>query len=280
MLLCSSYYQNDIYREKVDQIRFSMYNFNNALSYLMTHQGKEIIIEILSLHEEREGHRVCPPIETMKTLQKENNIVYDFYSIDDMLEYYRICKEENKEERVYKFFHHFPATSWGMIRVLLEANVSDIVLGEPFVFMKEAVDRYIHPFARTRAYPHKGKPTLALEFENMPPIQHFFLLPQHTSVYTHIDVLDLLDDNITRETALIDTYTKPAYNFKLKHLIPSIGSEITGAYIDDAFAAKRTNCGQSCMKNENVCHYCKTYEKMYEVVAKRNSALDENIEGS
>ena len=78
----------------------------------------------------------------------------------------------------------------------------------------------------------------------MPPIQHFFLLPQHTSVYTHIDVLDLLDDNITRETALIDTYAKPAYNFKLKHLIPSIDSEITGAYIDDAFAAKRTNCGQ------------------------------------
>ena len=28
MLLCSSYYQNDIYREKVDQVRFSMYNFN------------------------------------------------------------------------------------------------------------------------------------------------------------------------------------------------------------------------------------------------------------
>ncbi len=280
MLLCSSYYQNDIYREKVDQIRFSMYNFNNALSYLMTHSEKNIIIEILSLHEERDNHRVCPPIATMMKLQRENNITYDFYSIEDLIEYYKLCAVDDNPDVKYKYFHHFPASSWGMIRILLEAKVSDIVLGEPFVFMKEAVDRYIHPYVQTRAYPHKGKPSLALEFENMPPIQHFFLLPQHMSMYNHIDVLDLLDDNITRETALIDTYTKPTYNFKLKHLIPSIKSEITGAYLDGEFAAKRSNCGQSCMKSEHVCHYCKTYEKMYETWAKRHGALDENIEGS
>lgn len=278
MLLCSSYYQNDIYKEKVDQIRFSMYNFNSALAYIMNHPNKNIIIEILSLHEERDGHRVCPTIENMKRLQLENNITYDFYDLNDLLEYYRICKEDTNN---YKYFHHFPVNSWGMVRVLLECKVSDIVLGEPFVFMKDAVERYIHPYVQTRAYPHKGKPFIALEFENMPPINHFFVLPQHMHLYSHIDVFDLLDDNVTRETALIDVYTKPEYNLKLRHLIPSITTDISGAFIDHTFALKRTNCGQTCLKGQTTCHYCDAYEKMYTVLAaKHEKESSENIEGS
>lgn len=274
MLLCSSYYQNDLYREKVDQIRFSMYNFNNALSYIMRRPNKEIIIEILALHEEREGKRVCPTVEKMMKLQAENpTITYDFYSIDDMLEYYFACKEDT--EITYKYFHHFPVTSWNMVSVLLGCKVSDIVLGEPFVFMADEVNKYIHPFVRIRAYPHKGKPAFIQSINNIPSsICFFFMIPQYMNLCTHIDIFDLLDDNIVRESALIDVYTKSNYNFKLKHLIPSIGSDLTGAYLDEQFFTRRLNCHQACMKSPNTCHYCTAYEKMYETIAKKNEEQD------
>lgn len=241
-----------------------MYNFNNALIYLTEHPDKNIIIEILSLDEEREGRRVCPAISRMQTLQMENNIIYDFYSIDDLLTYGRLCDHSVPN---YKYFHHFPVSTWGMARVLLEAKVSDMVLGEPLLFMEKEVNKYIHPYVTTRAYPHKGKPSLALEFDSLPAIHHFFGLPQYNDLYTHIDVFELLDDNIVRESALIDTYNQPTYIYRLNHLIPSITSNVTGAFIDESFMTKRLNCGQVCMKSANSCHYCKNYEHMYEVVS-------------
>lgn len=268
MLLCSSYYQNAQYRDKVQQIRFSMPSLNAAIEYLMNHSTKTIIIEILDLHEEKNGHTVCPSIEKMIALQKENpNIIYDFYALNDLEEYVNSGGKENN----LSYMYHFPVSTWGMVRVLLTYKVSDIVLGEPLMFMAKEVNAYIKPYARTRVYPHKGQPSIAVPLEEMPAINHFFALPQHMGMYEeYIDVFDLLDDNIVRETALIDIYTKDSYNFSLHYLIPSITSNISGAYITEELVERRMNCKQRCIMDPNGCHYCEMIEKMYEYYKKIN----------
>lgn len=277
MKLCTSYYQDENHKNKADQIRFSMYNLNNALSYLMLHERKSIIIEILSMHEMRDGHQVCPSIEVMKQLQIEHDITYDFYLMEDLLEYRKNCIAN--DDAIYKYFYHYPVSTWGMVRILLESQVSDIVLGEPLVFMKNEVEKYIHPYAKTRAYPHKGKPSLALEFTSLPAINHFFVLPQWVEAYDFIDTFDLLDDNIARESALLDIYKEPQYIYKLSHVVPSITSNITGAYIDNDFVTKRLNCNQTCLKNPNGCHYCEMYEKMYSILEKQHANNIEPADG-
>lgn len=276
MKLCTSYYQNDIYRKKVDQIRFSMHALNPALEYVMRNPEKEIIIEILDLNEQKDNKNVCPSLSKMKSLQQTYNIIYDFYSLDDLLAYAQNCHEDTDEECLhYKCMYHFPVATFNMARVLLAIGVSDMVIGEPLIFQRNDIINFIKPHVTIRAYPHKGQPDLAYK-AGLSPIRHFFILPQHIDKYDYIDVLDILDDNIVRESALIDVYTKPRYDFSLSFLLPYMtGHNITGAFIDELFVEKRMNCGQRCMRHPHACHYCDAQETMYETMKHR---FTDNIE--
>lgn len=261
MKYCTSYYQSSLIRTKVDEVRFSIGSFNSALDYADDHLDKRIIIEVLELHEEH-----VPSISKLHQLHQEHtNISYDFYNLYDLIEYSRAY-----ERQANYIMYHQPALTWGLVQILLYYNVSDIVIGEPLTFNVTELEKNIHSKnVKLRIRPHLAKTKIARGIETDCGIHHFWVLPQHVKFYEqYIDVLDLLDDNVARETALVNAYTcGEDYEGRLDTLVEGVETEVGAAFIDDKFVQRRLTCGQNCLKNSNYCHFCDQYIKMYDVIA-------------
>lgn len=261
MKYCTSYFQSEPARQKVNELRFSIHVLNDALGYAERHSDKRVIVEILDLHAER-----TPTIEKLHKLHEEQmNIYYDFYNLHDLVEYARWLGDyENKY-----IMYHQPALTWGLVQILLYYKVCDIVIGEPLAFNMNELEKNVHPHARIRIRPYFAKPEIARGIETDLGIHHFWVLPQHMHFYEpYVDVIDLLDDNIVRETALVNTYTSnKEFSARLDTLIEGVECGIGASFIDDKFVQRRLTCGQSCLKNSNYCHFCDQYVKMYDVIA-------------
>lgn len=262
MKYCTSYYQGEAIRKKVDELRFSVASLNDALGYAERHSEQRIIIEILNLHEAN-----MPSKQKLHKLhQEQTNIYYDFYNLSDLIEYSR---EFNRE--VDYIMYHQPALTWGLIQILLYYRVSDITISEPLVFNMQELQKNVHPYARLRIRPYLAKPALARGVETDLGIHHFWVLPQHMHLYDqYVDVIDLLDDTVPRETALVLAYTcSEPYTARLDTLIEGVECGIGASFIDEKFVQRRLTCNQNCLKNRNYCHHCDQYVKMYDVIAKQ-----------
>lgn len=261
MKYCTSYYQSEPVRQKVDELRFTVATLNDALGYAERHSDKRVIVEILDLHKER-----VPSIEKLHKLHEEMpNVYYDFYNLHDLVEYARWL---GSYEHKYIMYHQ-PALTWGLIQILLYYKVSDIVIGEPLAFNMPELEKNVHDKARIRIRPYFAKPEIARGIETDSGIHHFWVLPQHMHLYEqYVDVIDLLDDNVVRETALVHTYTSgKEFSARLDTLIEGVECEVGASFIDEKFVMRRLSCGQNCLKNSNYCHHCDQYVKMFNVIA-------------
>lgn len=260
MKYCTSYFQSEPVRQKIDELRFSTAAMNDALGYAERHSDKRVIIEFLDLHAEH-----IPTIEKLHKLHQEQpNIYYDFYNLHDLVEYARAF-----DRQANYIMYHQPALTWGLVQILLYYKVCDIVIGEPLAFNMNELEKNVHPHARIRIRPYFAKPEIARGIETDSGIHHFWVLPQHMHFYEpYVDVIDLIDNNIVRETALVNTYTSnKEFSARLDTLIEGVECGVGASFIDDKFVQRRLTCGQSCLKNSNYCHYCDQYVKMYDVIA-------------
>lgn len=263
MKICTSYFQPEFICNQVQEIRYSMTALMSALEYAERHPEKKIIIEIFSLDDNK-----LPKIDKLFALQQErDNIFYDFYILSDLVKY---SKSNHRPSRV---MFHQPATTWGLIQILMYYNVSDITIDEPLTFnMSEIAANVRANGINIRVRPNIAKNRYEQEMESDSGIRHFWVLPQHLNFYEeYIDVLDLIDNNSERETAVVNTYlnNKP-YEASLSLLVEGIEHDVGASFIDDRFVIRRLNCGQTCMKNTNYCHYCDTMMRMYDIAAARH----------
>lgn len=261
MNYCTSYFQSEAIRQKVNELRFSTKALNDALGYAERHSDKRVIIEILDLHEQH-----LPAIEKLHKIHEEcSNIFYDFYDLSDLVEY-----AKHFRRNVNYIMYHQPALTWGLVQILLYYNVSDITLGEPLVFDMPEIKKNIQSRGvKIRIRPNFAKPMLARDVETDKGIHHFWVLPQHMYLYEdYVDILDLLDNNSVRETAVVNAYTSAdPYTARLDTLIDGVECGIGASFIDDKFVQRRLTCHQNCLKNSNYCHFCDQYVKMYDVIA-------------
>lgn len=265
MKICTSYFQSELIRQKVDEIRYSMMALTPALEYANRHPDKKIIIEIFSLDDKK-----LPSIEKLYALQQERtNIYYDFYILSDLVRY---SKENNRNPRHIMF--HQPATTWGLVQILMYYNVSDIAIDEPLTFNMSEIGMNIRSKGiAIRVRPNVAKNSYEKEMENDTGIIHFWVLPQHLYLYEdYIDVIDIIDNNSERETALVNIYLQDTYESSLGLLIDGITVDIGASFIDDKFVIRRLSCGQNCMKNDNYCHYCSTMMRMYDMIAAQHKS--------
>lgn len=266
MLLCTSYYQDHAHRALVDQVRFSIYVLNNAIEYAAEHSDKQLIIEITDLNEVRNDKNVCPSFDKMHELQESFNFIYDFYDIEDMIAY---AKQSDPAQ--HKYMYHFPVQTWNVVQMLMGYKVSDMVIGEPLTFNRREVTQYIrNKGVRIHAIPHRGKNHLTMDLD-IPGIKSFWILPQHMSLYEgFIDVLELLDNNVTRESALIDVYIKQSYDYAMNLLIPTIETDMVGSFWQDNQVEPRLYCQQRCMKSNKLCHHCELIMQMYNTLKQKH----------
>ena len=106
-------------------------------------------------------------------------------------------------------------------------------------------------------------------------IEGFWILPQHLHLYEDVvDVIDILESNVLRESTLIDVYHKQDYNLSLSLLIENIKSNLNAVLVDEDIARIRMNCGQKCMIHKSLCHSCdvriRTKEKLFKQLNKKS----------
>ena len=157
-----------------------------------------------------------------------------------------------------------------MVQILLYYHVSDITIGEPLIFNVNELQKNIHSQGVTiRIRPDKARTGIETTLVEESGINHFWLLPQHISLYeNYVDVIDLIDNSVTRESELVNIYTRnQPYSAMIDTLILGLNCPIGADFFDDKFEVRRLTCGQTCIKNKNNCHFCDQYAKMYDVIA-------------
>lgn len=265
MKICTSYFQSEHIRNQVAEIRFSINALTPALEYAGRHADKKIIVEILTLDDDK-----IPNVNKLFALQQEHqNIYYDFYNLSDLVHY---SKENARQPR--HIMHHQLATTWGLIQILMYYNVSDISIDEPLTFDMPAIAENVKSKGiAIRLRPHIAKNRYEKEMENDTGLTHFWVLPQHVHLYEdYADVIDIIDNNSERETALVNFYLKGECHASLPLLIEGVEKDIGASFFDEKFAIRRLSCHQTCMKDKNKCRYCDQYVKMYDVIAAQHKS--------
>ena len=263
MKYCTSNYQWEAYRMKVQELRFSIKNLNGALHFLENerHQEHRILLEIPDIHN------MGITQEKLWTLAKENRqLVLDFFKLEDLI---IAAKATDKQ---CNYMYHYQVTTWALVQILMYYHVSDMLIGEPITFEMDRVQNNIKSVydINIRVCPHLGRQISESVDDG---VKHFWILPQHMYLYENIiDVCDLIDNNTVREGTLVDIYTKgEPYIMPLNLLITNCDKDIPAGRITEDMIKRRKNCGQKCMVNKNLCHMCSLFIKLAEVVPKKES---------
>lgn len=262
MKYCTSNYQWEAYRMKVQEVRFSIKNINGALHFLENekHSDHRVIIEIPDLHN------MGMSFDKLLPLAKENKqIVLDLYKLEDLI---TVAKASNHG---CSYMYHYQVTTWALVQILSYYKVSDMLIGEPLVFeMNKVRDNIKSEGIIIRVCPHLGR-------QISEPVDdgscHFWILPQHMHLYEDVvDVCDLLDNNVTREATIVDIYTKgEPYTLPMNLLITNFDRKVSGGRIPIDLIKGRKNCGQRCMINGMSCHSCDLHMRLAEVVKEKES---------
>lgn len=271
MKYSTSYRQLGILQGRIDEIHFSVSALALALDYQTDHPDIRIIIDVGRLD-------VLPENLTQERLFKicqEQNFSVNCLRLEDII----VCATS---DYTFKYMYGAPASTWGLIQILTYYNVSDILIGEPFLFQCNKIIKNIkkkNPDIIIRAHPSIGQPEIMNEMTHLSGINHGWILPQHVHLYEDfIDVLELLDSNELRESALIEIYSKPSYDLALKLLIKNCSSEVMGQWVDEKWVLKRLNCEQKCIENSNACHYCFMEEAGFKIIREKRKALQDKPE--
>ena len=264
MKICASYHIPVEMWNDLDEIRFSTGSSIAALDYAGSHPEKKVIIE--TLHAEEDNFTP----EIVNDLLNENpNLYFDFYDINDLVKY---------SNDIRRFMYHYPANTFNMMYFLLQFPISDITIGEPLTFDLDTVREafaHMEEFERPhiRVNPAIGRPSLFNSIGSIDDgLNHFWILPQHTKIYDeYIDVVDLLDDNATREETLVKLFKKGSYANQLRYYLRNGENPIYASLLDENLAKRRINCRQTCMRGKRPyrCNYCSVEAELYKQLSEK-----------
>lgn len=262
MKICASHHQYETYRNKVDELRFPSNAINSILNFLQEHKEHRIIIEVKDIND-------CGIAkDKLYQLVKENpQLTLDFYQMADLKAATEIIPG--------RYMYHYPVNLWELVQVLINYQVSDILIGAPLTFQMDNVKSFIKDLydIKVRVCPHMGSLKHLLKTQD--GIEGFWILPQHLYLYEEfVDVIDILDANVLRESTLIDVYSKQDYDLSLSLLVENIKSNLNANLVDEEIAKIRMNCGQKCMIHKSLCHSCdiriRTKEKLFKQLNKKS----------
>ena len=139
------------------------------------HPDSIIIIELLDIDNtnlsSEEIHRLA--IEYP-------NLYFDFYKMSE----FRIMSNQYTEQ---KYMYHYPITSWVELNYILHfPGLHAITIGEPLIFDIQKVRTLVDKSRENiqlRAHPAIGRPSMYNDFPGDTGLCHFWVLPQHCSIY-------------------------------------------------------------------------------------------------
>ena len=268
MKFCTSYRQNPDILHKVQQIRYSPARIDIAINWIEENLNTDAIIEIadLALTNLKE--------EQIYNLVKEHEHMYiDFYKLEDLKRLHNLYP-------IKRYMYHYPITSWIDLNYLLHFDsICAITIGEPLIFDLKAVKTLISRIDNTiqlRAWPSIGRPSKYNDYPGNHGLCHFWVLPQHVSLYDdYIDIFDILDENVDREKVLCDYYCNARPWFLcLSNFFKNMDTNVDGYYVDDEWIEKRLNCGQRCFRPSPTCYHCEDHHMLYDLMKAHPEILE------
>lgn len=253
------------WRDKVDEIKFTLSNFNQAIEYAKEHPNKRVIVEIHTLDVGQHS----PGKFKLRSIHKElPNIHYSFTKLNELITYVRNLWEEdgNQEDRHYMFDQ--PVISWAMVMILRYYKVTDILIAEPLTFRMEDVYKGIKSEdIAVRVRPAESKHFYASDTDDN-AMNHFWLLPQAIEVYErYVDIIDFsYETSDAREEVLCKLFINDGkYDNLLKYYLNNCDEDnaLPSSMLDKKFFQRRLNCGQTCLISPNNCHYCSSFVKLW-----------------
>ena len=254
MNLCASHRCDAKHRALLDEIRYSMLTLPSALDGSVDAH----ILKILEINSFTESGNLN--LQKIKDLIAENNLVIDCYKLEDY-----VFLARNLDP--YKVMYHFPLTTYNDLYYVRNFKPYAVMIGEPLAFEIQLVRRVVPEKIKIRVHPAIGRPS-NWNFINDEDngIRHFWITPQTVPVYEpYVDTLELYDNDVTREQALVDVYHQGQYMLTLGTLVKHCESTLVCNFIDSEFANRRLNCGQRCMIGSYNCHYCDRFERVSEL---------------
>lgn len=173
----------------------------------------------------------------------------------------------------YNAFIKYPVNDWETFTDLIELGVSDICVDGTVAFSADKIK------SAKNTTKIRVSPTYSINSAFSPErVSSFFIRPSDLYLYEDIiDVIDFLETDHQRETTLFDIYKNKGSLLLLGDYITNAPKDISDFAIDDEFAKRRLNCGQSCRIPGRTCHYCQIslwHAKMVSAMLKDRKEFD------
>ncbi len=252
MNICASYHVDFKHRKMLNEIRFTTGTIDQAIEFSEANPEITIILECLSVPQSNLSFEKIAAI-----IHENSNWVLDCY---EMSEYVQFATKH----KVDRIMYHYPVNTYAMLYMLMQFHPWAVSISEPLTFsakmVRESVDSMSQEGIKTkiRVHPAVGRPVGFNWIKDVDNgVKHFWIPPHMVYLYEpYFDVLDLFDSNATREQALIDVYTSGSDTYSLRILCNQCDTDVLCSMWGEEEISKRMNCGQSCMRKPNNCHYC------------------------
>ena len=268
MQFCTSYRQNPDIKNQAAEIRYSVSNLSLAIDQLNLKPDHIAIIEVLNISA---GNLKIEDIHNL--VMEYDRLYFDFYILSDFKMIAKIYSEQH-------YMYHYPVTNWIDLNYLLHFDgLHAITIGEPLVFDLHKVKTLItrsRDNIQIRVWPTIGRPSMYNDYPGDHGLCHFWILPQHTSLYDpYIDIMDILDEDEERESVLCKYYfNNQPWVLRIEDFFKNMNTQVIGSYVLDSWVEKRLNCGQRCFMPSPTCHYCENQNMMYDLVKAHPEILE------
>lgn len=160
---------------------------------------------------------------------------------------------KNCKEKGYPMYHRTPAHSFQELRDMVNAGMTEVILGAPIFFSMEKVKRNF-PNVRVRAFANVA--LLEGSLSNNNGVCGTWIRPEDVSLYEpYVNTIEFYG-NVKEEQALFRIYAQQKeWSRELRWLVKDLHHNAMNRMIPPTLAETRLNCGQRCMENES-CHLC------------------------
>ena len=255
-------YKGNKYSDKAEFVRYSSSQFERGVVDASKNPEQKFILELCDI--------VISNDKLYAVQEENNNIIYDFIRLPDMIGYAKYCRGK---EYIYDYMYHSPVSTWGLVSILRYHHASDIIITEPLTFDMNRI-ALLKNNMRVHIIPTLCRTPLQQEVEET-GIRHFFVLPQHVHLYEDaIDVFEIIDGNTTRQQAIYEAYAiKGDYSVTPMNLLfTGLDLNMPGAVVPEEMMLKRLNCQQKCMADVGKsCSYCDRQLALWRAIKNRVS---------
>lgn len=240
-------------------------------------KADEIFIEYRDIDVLFDYVELYPDKKIVMFVPKDADINWDLLASFNEKLHLTLEVEQIKDPELtnFRWFWHFPVTTYFELDSILTLNVSEILVGGSLFFDLEQVKKLCGD-TEIRAVPN-------VAFDAYIPRTDgtigTYIRPEDVKIYEpYIDTLVFKYEDLKEERMLFKVYKEDqTWPGNLYFLIKNLNKHVDNRAFEEDFASTRLNCRQTCCRT-HVCHFCESYFLFLNIVDRNKDYLKEQME--